>query len=106
MKTDSRLFSSWHQQNKNFWLPSISTFWSSLSACLTWCHSRWLLSHIRTTRLVRRASDHSNLATISTLVRLRDYSYTPALRIEVQLLPQGVAFPRSSHGCGIAAPVE
>lgn len=37
--------------------------------------------------LVRWASHHSNLAKISTLVRLRVYSPMPALRIGVQPLP-------------------
>jgi len=37
--------------------------------------------------LVRWASHHSNLAKISTLVRLRAYFHMPALRIGIQPLP-------------------
>ena len=42
--------------------PRISTFWSSLSACLTCSTLRWLLTYIRFTSRFLLASNHSNLA--------------------------------------------
>ena len=80
MKTDSGLFPSWHHNlldalHRYLLVKSISLF--------DLYYVMMALLHIRFTRRFQRDSDHSNLAQISTLVRLRVYFHMPAFRIEL-----------------------